>query len=296
MNTQQGISPDFPFESKYVEVNGQRIHYVEEGEGAPVLFLHGNPTSSYLWRNIIPYAARQGRAIALDLIGMGKSDKPDIPYRLVDHVPFVDGLIKALGLTDVTLVIHDWGSALGFHYAHRHPETIRGIVFMEGIVRPMTWAGFPPDFRTGFRMMRTPGLGWMMISGLNMFVAKILPSAIVRDLTPAEMDHYRAPYPTARSRKPVRVWPCEIPIDGSPSDVHEIVSAYSRWLGETQTPMLMFYATPGGTIGPKEVEWCRQTIQNLEVVDIGKGIHFLQEDNPHLIGQRLEEWLARLPT
>ncbi len=295
MNRDKGISPDFPFEPRYVEVNGQRIHYVEEGKGAPVLFLHGNPTSSYLWRNIIPYAARQGRAIAMDLIGMGKSDKPDIPYRFVDHVPYVDGFIKALGLKGVTLVIHDWGSALGFHYAHRHPENIRGIAFMEGVVRPMSWAGFPPDFRAGFRMMRTPGLGWAMISGLNMFVEKILPSAIVRDLTPQEMEHYRAPFPTPRSRKPLRVWPCEIPIDGTPADVHDIVSGYSSWLGETQTPMLMYYATPGGTIGPKEVEWCREAISNLELVDFGKGIHFLQEDDPHLIGQKLEDWLTCLP-
>ncbi len=166
---------------------------------------------------------------------------------------------------------------------------------MEGVVHPMTWDGFPLDFRAGFRMMRTPGLGWVMISGLNMFVEKILPSAIVRDLPPGEMDHYRVPYPTARSRKPDRVWPRELPIDGSPADVHEIVNGYSHWLGKTQTPMLMFHATPGGTMGPKEVASCRQTIQYLEVVDIGKGIHFLKEDNPHLIGEKLAEWSARLP-
>lgn len=296
MSKNQAISPEFPFDSKYVEVNGQRIHYVDEGKGAPVLFLHGNPTSSYLWRNIIPYAAKNHRAIAMDLIGMGMSDKPDIPYRFADHVPYVDGFIEALGLRNVTLVIHDWGSALGFHYARRNPENVRGIAFMEAVIRPMTWAGFPPDFRAGFRMMRTPGLGWVMIAGLNMFVEKILPSAIVRDLTPQEMELYRAPFPTARSRKPVRVWPCEIPIDGSPSDVHEIVSTYARWLGETQTPMLMFHASPGGTIGADEVAWCRQTIRNLEVVDIGAGIHFLQEDNPHMIGAKLEDWLDQLPT
>lgn len=131
MTPDQTISADFPFESKFVEVNGQRIHYVGEGEGKPVLFIHGNPTSSYLWRNIIPYAAKHGRAIALDLIGMGKSDKPDIPYRFADHAPFVDGFIEVLGLHDVTLVIHDWGSALGFHYARRHPDNVRGIAFME---------------------------------------------------------------------------------------------------------------------------------------------------------------------
>lgn len=293
MTESQEISAEFPYKSKFAEVNGQRIHYVEEGEGSPVLFLHGNPTSSYLWRNIIPYAAKHGRAIALDLIGMGKSDKPDIPYRFADHVPFVDGFIETLGLRDITLVLHDWGSALGFHYARRHAQNVRGIAFMEGVVRPMTWAGFPPDFRAGFRLMRTPGLGWLMISGFNMFVEKILPSAIVRKLTPEEMAIYRAPYRSPRSRRPLRVWPCEIPIDGSPADVHAVVEAYSRWLGETDMPMLMFYASPGGTIREAEVAWCRETIRNLEVVDIGRGIHFLQEDNPHLIGARIADWLAR---
>lgn len=158
----------------------------------------------------------------------------------------------------------------------------------------MTWAGFPPDFRMGFRLMRTPGVGWAMISGLNMFVEKTLPNAVVRKLTPEEMAVYRAPYPTVRSRRPLRAWPCEIPIDGSPSDVHEVVSTYSRWMGETTTPMLMFHASPGGTIQDKEVAWCRETIRDLEVVDIGPRIHFVQEDNPHLIGKRLADWLAEL--
>ncbi|MGR3677410.1 MAG: haloalkane dehalogenase [Paracoccaceae bacterium] len=234
MTTNQPISADFPYESKFVEVNGQKIHYVEKGEGKPILFIHGNPTSSYLWRNIIPYAATQGRAIALDLIGMGKSDKPDIPYRFEDHVPFLEGFIDALGLKDIVLVIHDWGSALGFHYAARHADNVRGIAFMEAVVRPMKWSGFPADFRVGFKLMRTPGVGWVMISGLNMFVNKILPSAVVRDLTDTEMAQYRAPFPTARSRKPLRVWPCEIPIDGSPKDVHDAVASYSNWLGSTQ--------------------------------------------------------------
>lgn len=293
MENTKPISAAFPFESKFVEVEEQRIHYVDEGEGDPVLFIHGNPTSSYLWRNIIPYAAENRRAIALDLIGMGKSDKPDIPYRFSDHVPFVDGFIKALGLADVTLVIHDWGSALGFHYARRHADNVRGIVFMEGVVRPMRWSGFPPDFRMGFKLMRTPGIGWIMISGFNMFVEKILPNAIVRKLTPEEMAAYREPYPTARSRRPVRVWPTEIPIDGTPSNVHEIVEAYSSWLSETDIPMLMFHASPGGTIREDEVAWCRKTIRNLEVIDIGPGIHFIQEDNPHLIGEHIARWIAR---
>lgn len=294
MNTEQPISAEFPFQSKFVTVNGQRIHYVEKGEGKPVLFIHGNPTSSYLWRNIIPYAAAQGRAIALDLIGMGKSDKPDIDYRFEDHAAYLDGFIKALDLKDIVLVIHDWGSALGFHYARRHPDNIRGIAFMEAVVRPMTWSGFPKDFRIGFKMMRTPGLGWLMISGANMFVNKILPNAIVRDLSQTEMARYREPFPTAKSRKPVRVWPCEIPIDGSPADVHGIVSAYSNWMGETNLPMILFYGNPGGTVQRAELDWCRGHIRNLETVDIGPGIHFIQEDNPHLIGDRLAGWLSRL--
>lgn len=293
MAGRQEISADFPFESRFVEVNGQTIHYVEQGEGDPILFLHGNPTSSYLWRNILPYAAQQGRAIALDLIGMGQSSKPDLGYRFADHVPFVDGFIAALGLKNVTLVIHDWGSALGFHYAHRYPENVRGIAFMEALIRPMNWSGFPRDFRVGFRLMRTPGIGWLMISGLNMFVNKILPSAVVRDLTAEEMAHYRAPYPNAKSRLPLRQWPCEIPIEGQPADVHAIVDGYSRWLGETDLPMILFYGTPGGTIQKSGLDWCRDTIKNLDVVDIGPGIHFLQEDNPHLIGQELLSWLQR---
>ena len=294
MSAAQEISDAFPFESRFIEVNGQKIHYVEEGEGKPILFIHGNPTSSYLWRNIIPHAAKQGRAIALDLIGMGNSDKPDLAYRFRDHVPFVDGFIEALGLEDITLVIHDWGSALGFHYAHRNPDNVRGIAFMEAVIRPMKWASFPKDFRMGFKLMRTPGVGWLMISGLNMFVNKILPSAVVRDLTETEMTHYRAPYPTARSRRPLRQWPCEIPIEGEPKDVYDIVDGYSKWMGKTDTPMILFYGTPGGTIQKNGLEWCQNTIKNLDVVDIGPGIHFLQEDNPHLIGEVLANWFRRL--
>jgi len=296
MTEKAPISEEFPFESHFVEVNGQRIHYVEQGEGAPILFLHGNPTSAYLWRNIIPYTAHHGRAIAMDLIGMGKSDKPDIPYRFHDHVLFVDGFIEALGLKDVVLVIHDWGSGLGFHYAHRHAENVRGVAFMEAILRPVQWSDFPADFKTGFKLMRMPGIGWIMISGLNFFVNKILPQAIVRTLSETEMAHYREPYPTPRSRRPVRRWPCEIPIEGHPDDVHQAVSAYNAWLQETDIPMLLFYARPGGLIREKDVAWCRQHIKNLTAVDIGPGLHFVQEDNPHKIGEELANWIEDLAT
>jgi haloalkane dehalogenase len=294
MAAPQEISAGFPFKSNYVDVHGSKMHYVDEGSGDPILFLHGNPTSSYLWRNIIPHLTSQGRCIAPDLIGMGKSDKPDLEYRFFDHVKYVEGFIEKLGLENITLVIHDWGSALGFHYAMRHENNIKGIAFMEALIKPMNWADFPSDFRMGFKLFRTPGIGWLMLSVMNMFVGQILPQAIVRKLSAQEKDYYGAPYKTVKSRKPVRRWPCEIPIEGKPPDVHEVISNYSRKLQESEVAKLLFSATPGGLIDPKTVDWCKQNLKNLKVVDIGDGIHFIQEDNPHLIGEELSKWYQGL--
>jgi haloalkane dehalogenase len=288
------ISPDFPFESKFVNVHGSRMHYIDEGEGEPVLFLHGNPTSSYLWRNVIPHVSPHRRCIAPDLIGMGRSDKPDIPYRFGDHFGYLEGFIEAVGIDRVTLVLHDWGSGLGFHWARLHSERVRGIAFMEAMLQPMRWDAFPKDYRVAFKLMRTPGVGWLMISVANIFVKQILPMSIVRRLTAAEMRRYAEPFPTIGSRRPLRQWPCEIPIDGEPADVHEAIDAYSRWLQETELPKLVFQSDPGGLITRETVAWCRASLKNLEVCDIGPGIHFLQEDNPHGIGQKLAEWVVRV--
>jgi haloalkane dehalogenase len=290
----QDISAEFPFESKYVKVQGAKIHYIDEGEGDPILFLHGNPTSSYLWRNIIPHLTKQGRCIAPDLIGMGKSDKPDLAYRFVDHSRYVEGFIEALGLKSITLVIHDWGSALGFHYAMRHESNVKGIAFMEAIVKPVRWDGFPTDFKIGFKLMRTPGIGFLMISVANFFLTKLLPQTIVRKLTPEEVAAYNAPFTTVKSRKPIRVWPQEIPIDGSPEDTHNIVSSYSNKLQESVLPKLLFYAQPGGLIDEAGLQWCRTHFQNLTTIDIGPGHHFIQEDNPHMIGEELSKWVEAL--
>ena len=288
------ISADFPFESKYITVHGSKMHYIEEGEGDAILFLHGNPTSSYLWRNIIPHMTTRGRCIAPDLIGMGKSDKPDIGYHFVDHVKYLDDFIEAMGLKNITLVIHDWGSGLGFHYAMRHEDNVKGIACMECILRTVSWAEFPKDFKMGFKLMRTPGVGWFMISVMNVFVNQILPQAVVRTLTPEEMRHYNEPYPTVGSRKPVRQWPCEIPIDGTPADVTDIVNTYSKKLTETELPILLLTATPGGLVNADTVAWCKNNMKNLTVQDVGKGIHFLQEDNPHGIGEAIAAWHASL--
>ena len=288
------ISANFPFESKYVEVQGSKIHYIDEGSGSPILFLHGNPTSSYLWRNIIPYLASHGRCIAPDLIGMGKSDKPDIDYRFFDHSKYLEGFIEKLGLSNITLVIHDWGSGLGFHYAMRHENNIKGIAFMEAIIKPMTWEDFPKDFKMGFKLFRTAGIGWLMLSVMNMFITKILPQAIVRKLSTEEMDYYADPYKTVHSRKPIRQWPCEIPIEGNPADVFEVISDYNQKLQKSELPKLLFFANPGGLIDDKAVQWCKQNLKNLKVVDIGDGVHYLQEDNPHLIGEELAKWYLEL--
>lgn len=290
----QEISADFNFESKYIDIDGSNIHYIDVGSGDPILFLHGNPTSSYLWRNIIPYVSSSGRCIAMDLIGMGKSDKPDIDYRFVDHVKYVEGFIDKMGLKHITLVIHDWGSALGFHYAMRHEANIKGIAFMEAILKPTTWADFPKDVKMGFKLLRTPLIGWFMIVGLNIFVEKILPMAIVRKLTEKEMNFYREPYKRMLDRKPLWRWPNEIPIDGKPSDVAALVQAYSRTLQESDCPKLMFFAHPGGIITAPMLEWCRRNLKNLKTIDIGQGIHYLQEDNPKLIGSELLKWYKSL--
>jgi len=294
MKAEREISAEFPYNSKFVTVHGSKMHFIDEGEGDPVLFLHGNPTSSYLWRNIIPYLTPHARCIAPDLIGMGKSDRPDLGYRFFDHAPHVDGFIEAMELENVTLVLHDWGSGLGFHYARRHAGNVRALAFMESIVRPSSWSAFPKDFKLGFRLMRTPGIGWFMISVMNMFVKQILPQAIVRELGTEEKTYYGAPFSTISSRKPVRQWPLEIPIDGKPADMQAVVSDYSRWLQETELPKLLFYASPGGIIEATTLAWCRENLPNLQTVDIGEGIHFVQEDNPHLIGEELANWYQAL--
>ncbi len=290
----QSISADFPYTSQYVDVHGSKIHYVEEGSGDPILFLHGNPTSSYLWRNIIPHVQGHGRCIAMDLIGMGKSDKPDIEYDFFDHAKYVEGFIEALGLKNLTLVIHDWGSGLGFDYANNHRENIKGIAFMEAIYKPLGWNDLPKEYRMAFKMMRAPFVGWLMISVGNMFLKKMLPDSIVRKLSKEEYGYYLKPYATIASRKPVRAWPREIPLGGKPQRVHEKVAAYSDWLTQSDIPKLCFYAHPGGLIKESDVTYIKNNFPNTKTIDIGPGIHFIQEDNPHLIGTELANWYSSL--
>jgi haloalkane dehalogenase len=282
---------------KFVEANGKRMAYVEMGEGDPIVFQHGNPTSSYLWRNIMPHLATQGRCIAVDLIGMGDSDKLDDPgpdsYRFVDHREFLFAAWEALGIEDrVTLVIHDWGSALGFHWAQQHADALLGIAYMEAIVRPVSWQEWPDAARALFEGFRSDA-GETMVLEKNIFVERVLPGSVLRELTDLEMDVYRRPFVSpGEDRRPTLTWPRQIPIEGEPRDVHDIVASYSEWLSETDIPKLFVNADPGAIlIGPQR-EFCRAFSNQTEVTVVGN--HFLQEDSPDEIASAISDWRMRL--
>ncbi|MHA2277964.1 MAG: haloalkane dehalogenase [Candidatus Kariarchaeaceae archaeon] len=220
------ISAEFPFESKYIEVKGSKIHYIDEGEGDPILFIHGNPTSSYLWRNIVPYLTDSGRCIALDLIGMGKSDKPDIDYGFHDSYEYLDAFITELGLKNITLVIHDWGSGLGFHYANMHRDNVKAIAFMEAMYNAPNFDEMQRSVKFSIKMIRAPLFGSLMVKRANIFIKKMLPDLIERELTKEEKEYYASPYPDAKSRNPLLAWPKSIPIKGKPADVASVVADY----------------------------------------------------------------------
>ncbi len=289
-------SAAFPYPSRYAEVLGSAMHYVEAGQGKPILLLHGNPTSSYLWRNIIPFLAPHGRVIAVDLIGMGKSDKPAIDYTYAQHIQYVEGFIETMGLEDVALVIHDWGSALGLDYASRHPDNVRGIAMMEAILPPMFPGYFdslPPFIADFFTMARDPVLGPELLLNQNIFIEEILPGNVIRPLGEAEMNFYRSPYPTPVSRTPLLVWPRQVPIDGTPVDVVAMVERYSAWLEQSQLPKLHLHVTPGALNTDDVMAYLSERLSNYETVNVGEGLHFIQEDHPEVIGLAIADWLRR---
>jgi haloalkane dehalogenase len=292
--SRQPISAAFPYESRFVVVRGSRMHYIEQGSGEPLLFLHGNPTWSYLWRNVIPHLSPLGRCIAPDLIGMGRSDKPDIDYRFVTHAEYVEGFIVALGLRNVTLVAHDWGSALGFDYTFRHEGSVRAIAFMEAITRPSTWKEQTLVIRWMFRRFRHEVKGRRMIIDRNFFVERVLPMMAGRGLREGEMEYYRAPYKDPPSRKPLFMWPNEIPFDGYPPDTHERIASYAAKLRTSTLPKLLLWVKPGLIIPPREAERLGHEMPNLRSIYLGKGKHFLQEKYPHEIGEHIAEWYHTL--
>jgi haloalkane dehalogenase len=291
------ISADERYPKKKASVDGKSMAYVEVGSGDPIVFLHGNPTSSYLWRNVIPHLESQGRCIAPDLIGMGDSDKLAksgmASYRFVEHRHYLDGLLQELEVAErVTLVVHDWGSALGFDWARRHPESVKGIAYMEAIVAPISWDDFPEPVRPVFQAFRSPA-GEEIILQQNAFVEQVLPGAVMRKLSDAEMAVYRRPYEKpGESRRPTLTWPRELPIDDRPQDVVEIVRGYGSFLAESAIPKLFINAEPGAILRGRPREFCR-TWPNQTEISV-KGVHFVQEDSPDEIGRGIADWLTAI--
>jgi haloalkane dehalogenase len=279
-----------------VNVLGSTIAYREAGDReAPVaLFLHGNPTSSYVWRNVLPHVAPVAHCIAPDLIGFGQSGKPDVAYRVADHVRYLDAFLDRAGISSAFVVAQDWGSALAFLLAARRPEFIRGLAFME-FIRPLpSWDGFDPGAIETFQRFRTPGIGEEMILENNFFVEAVLPAATVRKLTDAEMSVYRAPFPTPESRRPTWRFPNEIPIAGEPADVYSNLEKAHEALAQSTYPKLLFAGNPGALVSPAVAESFANGLKNCRLVQLSTGLHYLQEDHPDVIGANIKEWLIEL--
>jgi haloalkane dehalogenase len=291
--TEGGISPADRYERQRLAVLDSHMAYVDVGVGDPIVLLHGNPTSSYLWRNVIPHLDGRHRCLAPDLIGMGRSaPAPGGRYRLADHVRYLDAWLESLDLSHLTLVVHDWGSALGFHWARRHSDRVKALVYMEAIVRPLTWAEWPEAARKIFQGLRSPA-GEEMILAKNVFVERILPGSVLRDLTPEAMERYREPFrEPGERRRPTLTWPREIPIEGEPADVVALVQDYASWLSRTPLPKLFVNGDPGSILVGAQREFCRTWPHQQEVTV--RGSHFLQEDSPGEIGQAIARFLERL--
>ena len=292
------ISADMPYAKSFKTIKGKTIAYVDVGEGDPIVLLHGNPTSSYLWRNVIPHFEGMGRVIAPDLIGQGDSDKlpaSEGPERYTFQVAYdyLAGLLEELDINEnVTLVIHDWGSALVFHWAQMHADAVRGVAYMEGIVCPVTWDDWPESARGIFKGFRSEK-GEDLVLQRNMFVEAVLPSSVIRDLSEEEMDHYRRAFLTPEDRQPTLNWPRQIPIDNEPAHMVKLVDSYGQWmLGNTSLPKLFINANPGSILTGKAREFCRSWPNQTEVTVAG--LHFIQEDSPNEIGSAVAQWLGTI--
>ena len=291
------LSETMPYEKKFAHVNGKQIAYVEEGSGDPIVLIHGNPTSSFLWRNVIPELVKSGRVIAPDLIGQGDSEKLPASegpqrYSLEVAYSYVDGLLEAIGADqNVTLVIHDWGSGIGFLWAMRHAAAVKGVAYMEAIVKAVSWADWPDSAVGIFKGFRSEK-GEDLILKRNMFIEGVLPSSVIRTLSEAEMEAYRAPHPAPDDRQPLLNWPRQIPIDGEPKESVALVNQYSAFMAASEIPKLFINADPGSILVGRQREFCRSWPNQQEVTV--KGLHFIQEDSPVEIGQAVASWLKKI--
>lgn len=279
-----------------LKVLDSTMAYREEGdpESPVVLFLHGNPTSSFIWRNVMPEVAPIAHCIAPDLIGFGQSGKPDSEYRFFDHVRYLDAFLEQAGISSAFVIAQDWGSGLAFHLAARRPDFVRGLAFME-FIRPMpTWNDFHPDQIETFQKFRTPQIGEELILEQNLFIEGVLPAATVRKYTEEEIEVYRAPFPTPLSRRPIWRFPNELPIAGQPADVYAAIEQAHAALAESTYPKLLFVGNPGALISLALAESFAKRLKNCTLVQLKSGLHYLQEDHPETIGKEIHDWLAAL--
>lgn len=291
MTSDQSISSDFPFESRYMDIDGEKIHYVDEGEGQPVVFLHGMPTSNYLWRNIIPNMSKTHRCIAPDLIGMGKSSKPDIEYRIFDHIRFIEKFLDKLNLDNIIFVLHGWGSVIGFDYAMRHQDKIKGLAFYEAHVRPiLDWDLLSLPVQQFASLLDDEEASHHAVVDENYMVEKLLPQSILRQLEPEEMAYYRKPFEDPNSRKPMWSYIQDLPLGEGRSDVVDLIGNYSEALKKSNIPKLLLFAIPGFITPVATIKWCHDNLSELSIVDLGEALHFVQETNPQAFSRALNDW------
>lgn len=291
MTTEEAALSAFDSASHFIEVNASTIHYVESGSGNPLVFLHGMPTHSYLWRNIIPALSDSARCIAPDLIGMGRSGKPDIAYTIFDHIDYFDAFMEAMDLKDVTLVLHGWGSVVGFDYARRHPDTVKGIAFSESHVRPITdWDMLSLPVQQLATLLKRDDVSYRAVVEKNYLVNRLLPNGVLRSLSAEELDRYREPFPTEASRKPLWQYVQDLPLGEVETPVVELIRAYSEWLTETDKPKLMLYSIPGFITTIATVQWAKEHLSNLSLVELNDALHFAQESIPGPFREALREW------
>jgi haloalkane dehalogenase len=284
------------FVHRDVALAGTSMHYVESGEGQPVVFLHGNPTSSYLWRSVLANIdLRSRRAVAVDLIGMGRSGKPSIGYHLTDHLTYIEAFLAALDLRDVVFVAHDWGVAIALEYLRRHPARVAAVAFMEGHLRPLTgWSEFDAGGRELFRSLRTPGVGEQMVLQENFFLDVLLPTAIRPPLLPGDLREYRRAYPSPSSRRPLLQWAREIPIGGDPAGNATLMEAGWTSFAGSPLPKLLIHGGSGVVLTADKVAMCRSELARLAVADVGDSGHFLPEERPEQVAAAVSSWLATI--
>lgn len=303
-NKTEFVPTELTLTSRFAEVLGSRMHYFELGEDQPVLFFHGNPVWSYIWRNIMPMVENSGRCIAFDLIGMGRSDKPGIEYTFHDHARYVEGFIETLGLKDLILVLHDWGIALGLEYALRHPANVKAIAIIangtrglvEGVLAPLTkWNELDPQSAEMLRSFRDPARGWKLLAEENIFIDELLPQGAVRGIGPEQIAFYNAPYKSPEERRAIWAWPQQIPVEGKPPHMENVISEVNRFIRETRMPKLFIHGEPDGIgRGIPMVKWFMENVKNIEFRSVGHVGHYLQEDCPETIGSELNQWIKKL--